>query len=40
MFGTADPNEVVALLGIALLLLAGCWQLIQWVRAATPAPEP
>ena len=31
---------MVAMLGIALLVLAGIWRLILWVRAATPGPEP
>jgi hypothetical protein len=40
MFGTSDPYQVVAGLGIALLFLAGLWGLIVWVREAPATPDP
>ena len=40
MSGVADPNNIIAMLGVALLVLAGCWQLIRWVDNARPTPEP
>ena len=40
MAETNDPNQFVAVLGVAGLSLAAFWRLILWVRAATPKPEP
>jgi ribosomal protein L40E len=40
MFGTSDPNQMVAGLGVVFLLLAGLWGLIAWVREASPKPDP
>jgi len=34
MFGTNDPNQMVAGLGVAFLLLAGLWRFVGWVREA------
>jgi hypothetical protein len=40
MFGTNDPNQMVAGLGVGFLLLAGLWRLIAWVREAPAKPNP
>lgn len=40
MFGTNDPNQMVAGLGVGFLLLVGLWQLITWVREAPTKPDP
>jgi hypothetical protein len=32
MFGTSDPNQIVAGLGVGFLLLARLWRFILWVR--------
>ncbi len=40
MFGTSDPNQVVAGLGLSFLLFAGLWRLIDWIREAPPKPDP
>ena len=40
MFGTSDPNQMVAGLGVVFLLLAGLWRLIGWIREAPPKPDP
>ena len=40
MFGANDPYQVVAVLGTALLLLAGLCGLIAWVREAPVKPDP
>ena len=40
MFGTSDPNQMVAGLGVGFLLLAGLWRLIAWVREAPPKSDP
>ena len=40
MPGTGDPNQVVGGLGIGLLVLAGLWRLIVWVREAPQKPDP
>ena len=39
MFGTSNPNQMVAGLGVGFLLLAGLWQLIAWVREAPSKPD-
>lgn len=40
MIESNDPNLSVAGLGVTVLLLAALGQLIRWVRAATPKPDP
>jgi hypothetical protein len=40
MHETTDPNQIVAGLGVVVLLLAGLWRLIAWVREAAPQPDP
>jgi len=40
MFGTSDPNQMVAGLGVVFLLLAGLWRIIDWIREAPPKPDP
>jgi hypothetical protein len=40
MFGTSDPNQMVAGVGGGFLLLAGLWRLIAWVREAPQKPDP
>ncbi len=40
MVEPSDPNQFVAVLGVAGLSLAAFWRLIVWVRTATPKPEP
>ncbi len=40
MFGTNDPNQIVAGLGVGLLLLAGLWRFIGWIRDAPVRPDP
>jgi ribosomal protein L40E len=40
MFGTSDPNQMVAGLGVVFLLLAGLWRLIAWIREAPAKPDP
>ena len=40
MFGTADPYQVIAGLGIMFLSLVGLWRLIVWVREAPTNPDP
>ena len=40
MFGVNDPYQVVAGLGIVLLLFVGMWQLIDWVRESPVKPDP
>jgi hypothetical protein len=40
MLGTGDPNQTVAGLGVAFLLLAGLWRFVGWVREAPQKPDP
>ncbi|MGD0206576.1 MAG: zinc ribbon domain-containing protein [Verrucomicrobiota bacterium] len=40
MWGTGDPNQIVAGLGVAFLLLAGLWRFVGWVREAPQKPDP
>jgi len=40
MFGTSDPNQMVAGLGVGFLLLAGLWRFVIWIREAPPKPDP
>jgi len=40
MLGVVDPNFVIGELGIAALVLAAFWYLIQWVRNAPISPDP
>ncbi len=40
MVETADPNKIVAGLGVAGLLLGGFWRLTVWVRNAPVKPDP
>jgi len=40
MFQTNDPDDIVAGLGIAFLLLAGLWRWISRVRESPPSPDP
>jgi hypothetical protein len=40
MFGTSDPNQIVAGLGVGFLLLAGLWRFIGWIREAPRKPDP
>jgi hypothetical protein len=40
MFGSNDPNFVVAGFAISGLLLVGLWRLIAWIRDAPVMPDP
>jgi ribosomal protein L40E len=40
MSGINDPNQIVAGLGVGLLILAVLWRLIAWVREAPVRPDP
>jgi len=40
MFGSSDPNQMVAGLGLVFLLLAGLWRFIAWIREAPSKPDP
>jgi len=40
MSGISDPNEIVGGLGVGLLLLAGLWRFIGWIRDAPVRPDP
>jgi hypothetical protein len=40
MFGSSDPNLIIAGLAIGGFLLIGLWRLIAWVRDAPVTPDP